>query len=342
MRGWFLAAWLGSMTALLASLAPFSSAAAEDFYKGKTLKITVGFPPGGGFDANARLLARYIGRHIPGHPDVIVVNTPGAASATSVAHLEVNTPTDGTVIDEFNFGLLGASLMQPDKTPFDFRHYAWIGSVAEDTTTCFVLRDDPPKSIAEMRGHHYLFGDAGAGASEDLNTKILMRVFNLDITEAKGYVGSAEVRLALEQGEVQGMCGSWSSIPADWLKSPKLHPLMRTSESVPDGLAADTPYILDIAPNDNARQIIRFLTAGGELGRPFIASHAVPQDRIDILRKAFTAAVKDPDFLADAKSQRLPVSPRSGEEAAKIVEQLYATPPAIIDAARKVAAETEN
>ena len=139
-------------------------------------------------------------------------------------------------------------------------------------------------------------GPAGAGASEDLNTKILMRVFNLDIVEAKGYSGSAEVRLALQQGEVQGMCGSWSSVPADWLQNPKFHPLLRTSRSIPDGMAADVPYILDIAPSDNARQVIHFLTAGGDLGRPFIASRAVPQDRIDILRKAFAATVKDPDL----------------------------------------------
>lgn len=339
MRGWFLAALMGSMTVLLAPQVFFAPAAAEDFYKDKTLKITVGFPPGGGFDANARLLARHIARYIPGNPEVIVVNTPGAASATSVAHLDVNLPTDGTVIDEFNFGLLGASLMEPDKTPFDFRHYAWIGSIGEDTTTCFVWRDNPPKSLADMRGQHYLFGDAGAGASEDLNTKILMRVFNLDISEAKGYAGSAEVRLALQRGEVQGMCGSWSSVPADWLKSPKLHPLLRTSASVPDGMAPDTPYILDIAPSDNARAIIHFLTAGGELGRPFVASRAVPQERIEILRQAFAATVKDPAFIAEAKKLRLPVSPHTGDEAEKIIEQLYATPPAIIDAARKVAAE---
>jgi tripartite-type tricarboxylate transporter receptor subunit TctC len=339
MRGWFLAALMSSMTALLAPLALLSPASAEDFYKDKTLKITTGFPPGGGFDANARLLARYIGSHIPGHPDVIVVNAPGAASATSVAHLDVNTPTDGTVIDEFNFGLLGASLMEPDKTPFDFRRYAWIGSITEDVTTCFVWRDNPPKSIAEMRGHHYLFGDAGAGSSEDLNTKILARVFNLDIAEAKGYAGSAEVRLALERGEVEGMCGSWSSVPADWLKNPKFHPLLRTGKSIPDGMPPDTPYILDIAPSDNARQIVRFLTASGDLGRPFIASRAVPKERIDILRQAFAATMKDPNFLADAKAQRLPVAPHTGAEAEKIVAQLYATPPAIIDAARKVAAE---
>ena len=339
MRGRLVATLMGSMTALLALFAHLSSAAADDFYKGKTLKITLGFPPGGGFDANARLLARYIGSHMPGRPDVIVVNAPGAASATSVAHLDINMPTDGTVIDEFNFGLLGASLMEPSKTPFDFRRYAWIGSIAEDTTTCFVLRDNPPRSIADMRGQHYLFGDAGAGASEDLNTKILMRVFNLDITEAKGYSGSAEVRLALQQGEVQGMCGSWSSVPADWLQNSKFHPLMRTSKSIPDGMAADVPYILDIAPSDNARQIIHFLTAGGDLGRPFIAARAVPRDRVEILRKAFAATVKDPDFIAAAKAQRLPVSPHTAEEAEKIIEQLYATPPAIIEAARKVAAE---
>jgi tripartite-type tricarboxylate transporter receptor subunit TctC len=166
-----------------------------------------------------------------------------------------------------------------------------------------------------------------------------MRVFHLDITEAKGYAGSAEVRLALQQGEVQGMCGSWSSVLADWLKSPKLHPLLRTSKSIPDGMAHNTPYILDIAPDDTARQIIRFLTAGGELGRPFIASHAVPPERIAILRQAFDAAVKDPDLIAEAKKQHLPVSSHSGAEAEKIIDQLYATPPAIIDAARKVAAE---
>jgi tripartite-type tricarboxylate transporter receptor subunit TctC len=339
MRRRFLAALMGSMTALLTPLALLTPAMADDFYTGKTLKITIGFPPGGGFDANARLLARHLGRHIPGHPNVIVVNAPGAASATSIAHLDVNMPTDGTVIDEFNFGLLGASLMQPDTTPFDFRLYAWIGSIAEDTTTCFVWRDNAPKSIADMRGHHYLFGDAGAGSSEDLNTKILQRVFHLDIAEAKGYSGSAEVRLALQQGEVEGMCGSWSSVPADWLNNPKFHPLLRTSKSTPDGMTADVPYILAIAPDDKAAQIIRFLTAGGELGRPFIAARAVPRERVDILRKAFAATVKDPDFLAEAKKQRLPVSPRTGEEAEKIIERLYGTPLPIIEAARKVAAE---
>jgi tripartite-type tricarboxylate transporter receptor subunit TctC len=337
MGGRHFASCIGSIAALIALAAMPPQARSDDFYKDKTLTILVGFPPGGGFDANARLLSRYIGRHIPGNPNVIVVNSPGAASTMAVARLDVNMPTDGTIVTEFNFGQLGDSLLRPDVTKIDFRHYQWIGSIAEDVTTCYVWREDGPKTIAQMRGHHYIFGDAGPGASEDINTKILQRVLDLDITEASGYSGSAEVRLAIQRGEVDGECGTWSSLPPDFLTSPKLHPLMRTARNVPDGMSPDVPYLLDLVSDDTARKIVAFLIADGALGRPFIASHAIPADRVAILRAAFTATVKDPDFLAEAKSLRLPVSPHTGEEAATLVDQLYATPPDIIAAARKVA-----
>ena len=321
-----------------ATLSP-SPATADDFYKGKTVTITVGFTPGGGFDANARLIARFIGDHIPGNPTVIVVNTPGAASALSVEKLDVNEPTDGTYMDVFNFGLLGDSLLRKEVTKIDFRKYAWIGIVSEDVTTCYVWHEDAPKSIEALKtGKSYIFGDAGQGASEDINTKILMRIFHANITEATGYPGSAEVRLALERGEVDGDCGTWSSIPADWLKSPKFHPLLRTSKNAPDAMSPDVPYILDIAPDERSREIIRFLVAGGELGRPLVASQKVPADRVAILRAAFAATVKDPAFIAAAKAQNLPVSPRTGDEAEKIVGALYATPPDIVAAGQKIAA----
>jgi tripartite-type tricarboxylate transporter receptor subunit TctC len=332
------AGFIAAAALLGANLLP-SSASADDFYKGKTVTITVGFTPGGGFDANARLIARFIGNHIPGSPTVIVVNAPGAASSLSVEKLDVNEPTDGTVMDVFNFGLLGDSLLRPDVTKIDFRKYAWIGSVSEDVTTCYVWHEDAPKTIDALKtGKSYIFGDAGQGASEDINTKILMRIFKTHITEATGYPGSAEVRLALERGEVDGDCGTWSSIPADWLTSPKFHPLLRTSKNAPEGMSPDVPYILDIAPDPHARDIIRFLVADGELGRPLIASQKVPADRVAILRAAFSATVKDPEFIAAAKTQRLPVSPRTGDEAEKIVTALYATPPDIIAAAQKTVA----
>ncbi|HKT17590.1 MAG TPA: hypothetical protein VJR47_06080 [Stellaceae bacterium] len=325
---------------LAAALGLAAPASAEDFYAGKTVTIMVGFPPGGGFDANARLLARYIGRHIPGTPSVIVVNAPGAGSLTSVWRLDVNLPTDGTVIDTFNFGLINDALLRPDQTKIDFRDYAWIGSISEDLSTCYLWREDGPKTIAQMKlAGHYLFGGAGTGTSDDINTKILQRVFGVDLTEIKGYSGSAAIRLAIERGEINGDCGTWSSIPEDWTKSPKLHPLLRTRASVPDGMSPDVPYVVDIAPDQETRKTIRFLLADGELGRPFIASHAVPADRVRILRDAFAAAVKDPGFIAEARALRLPVSPKTGAEAEGIIKSLYATPTSIIDTARKIVAE---
>jgi tripartite-type tricarboxylate transporter receptor subunit TctC len=329
-----------TLAAFAAALGLSSPAAAQDFYKDKTLTIMVGFSPGGGFDVNARLLARHIGRYIPGGPTVIVVNAPGAASATSVVRLDVNLPTDGTFIDAFNFGLINDSLLQPDKTKIDFRNYAWIGSISEDLTTCYVWRVDGPKTVAEMKaGGHYFFGATGVGTSEDINTKVLRRVFGVDITQVYGYPGSAEIRVAIERGELNGDCGAWSSIPEDWTKSPNFHPVLRTGTSVPDGMAPDVPYVIDIAPSEADRKFIRFLVADGDLGRPFIASRAIPADRLQVLRQAFAAAVKDRDFIAEAKSLRLPVSPKTGEEAAKIIENLYATPSDIVDAARKIVAE---
>ena len=277
-----------ALAALVAALGIASPATADDFYKGKTLTIMVGFSPGGGFDTNARLLARHIGRFIPGNPTVVVVNAPGAASATSVVRLDVNLPTDGTVIDEFNFGLLNDSLLQPDKTKIDFRKYSWIGSISEDITTCYIFRDNGPKNIADMKAEgHHVFGATGVGTSEDINTKILQRVFGIDIKQATGYQGSAEIRIAIERGELDGDCGAWSSIPEDWTKSPKFHPVLRTAKSVPDGMSSDVPYVLDIAPNETDRKLIRFLVGDGDLGRPFIASRAVPADRIRILQEAF-------------------------------------------------------
>jgi tripartite-type tricarboxylate transporter receptor subunit TctC len=329
-----------ALAGLLAALALASPAAAQDFYQGKTLTVVVGFTPGGGFDVNARLLARYIGRHIPGAPDVVVVNLPGAGSVTAVVRLDASMPTDGTVIDTFNFGLLNDSLLQPDKTKLDFRNYAWIGSISEDITVCYVWRANGPKTIAEMKQRgHYFFGLAGVGTSDDLNTKILRRIFGVDISQVAGYPGSADIRVAIERGELDGDCGAWSSIPDDWTKQAKFSPVSRSAASVPEGMSPDVPYVIDAAPDDAARKIVRFLLTDGAVGRPFIASRAVPPERIAILRQAFAATMKDKDFLAEAKSLRLPVSPKTGEEAAKTVDGIYATAPETIDAARKIVAE---
>jgi tripartite-type tricarboxylate transporter receptor subunit TctC len=312
-------------------------AAAEDFYAGKTLTILVGFSAGGGFDTNARVLARHIGRHIPGAPNVVVDNMPGASSVTSILYLDNKAPQDGTFIDTFNFGLLSASLLRPNLATLDLRKYAWIGSISEDLTACYVRANLGPKTIGELKAYGPVhFGTDGIGTSEDINERILRSVIGLDMRQVGGYAGSAQVRLAVERGELDGDCGAWSSLPEDWIKQKKIAPISRSGMALPEGLTPDVPYIGDLAPDDRARGIINLLVSGGQLGRPFIASAAVPPERLKILRGAFDATMKDPEFRAELDRLRLPFSPKAAGDALKTVGAIYASPPDIIAAAKKI------
>ena len=324
--------------AIIAAIASVADAQAQDFYKGKTLTIIVGYSPGGGFDANARLLAHYLGRHIPGNPDVVVTNLPGAASLTSVLYLDTTAPKDGTVIDTFNFGQIGDSKMGRSPLKIDFRKYNWIGSVSQDITTCYVWHTLGIKTLADARAHGTLhFGLTSVGTSNDVNQKILKNIFGVDIQQVPGYPGSAEERLAIERGEIDGDCGAWSSTPTDWIAKQEIVALERSAPIVPPDMSPNVPYSVDLAPTPRDREIIRLLVASGDVGRPFIASSSVPADRMKILRDAFDATMQDPDFLADAAKQRLPVSPKNADEAMKTVTEIYATPDDIVAAARKIA-----
>lgn len=335
--------WARTFVSIALAAMPLAAApaAAQDFYKGRNISIVVGFSPGGGFDANARLLARHIGRHIPGNPDVVVNNMPGAASQTALKHLDAIAPKDGTVVTTFNFGLIGASRITPDKVPFDFRNYAWIGSISEDLTTCYVWHAIPTPSLATMKssGRKYNIGLTAQGSSEDINTRILKFVFGIDITQISGYPGSAEQKLAIERGELDAGCGAWSSVPESWVAEKKIHVVYKTARSTPPDLPPGVPYVLDAAPDDRARRIIAQLIAPSEVGRPYVANKAVPAERLELLRKGFDAAVRDPKFLDEAAKQRLPVAPRNAEQAAKVVEGIYAAPDDIVAAARDVASK---
>jgi len=329
--------------ALLAACvaAAAAPASAQDFYKGKTLTIVVGFSAGGGFDLNARLLARHIGQHIPGNPDVIVQNMPGAATIKSVLYLDTTAPRDGTVITIFNFGQIGDSRMMPEKIKVDFRKFSWIGSISQDLTVCYLWGALGIKTLAEAQKYAgpIHMGLTGVGTSSDINQKILKEIFKVPVQQVAGYPGSAEERLAIERRELDGDCGAWSSISEDWIDGHKINPLVRSAPVQPPDLPPGISYSVDIAPSDRDRAIIRFLTAPGQVGRPFIASTAVPADRIKTLRDAFNETVKDPAFIADAQGLRLPVSPKTAEEALSTVESIYATPDDIVQAARKIAGE---
>src|SRR5579862_7038601 len=201
--------------ALLVGVTIFSrGAGAEDFYQGKTVTIVVGFSPGGGFDVFARLLARHLGDFIPGRPTVVVRNMPGAGTMAAVRYLMTGAPQDGTTIGAFQPGLIGQSRLTPDKVPLDFRNFAWIGSISEDLSICYTWSALGLKNLAELKARKGLhFGQSGPGTNGDIFARILKQVFGLDLSEVGGYAGSADVRLAVERGELDGDCGTWSSVP---------------------------------------------------------------------------------------------------------------------------------
>ena len=336
---------LASATAALAAATIVSSAvvsparaqSAADFYKGKTVNIVVGFTTGGGFDANARVLARHIGKYIPGNPNVIVQNMPGAASLTSVQYLDATAPKDGTVIDTYNFGLIGDSKMDAERIKVDFRKFNWIGSISVDLSICFVWNTIPGKTIDEIKKYGLLnFGLTAAGTSNDVNTRIVKNIFGMNIKQIAGYPGSAEQKLAVERGELDGGCGNWSSTPPDWIADKKFTAFIKSSNSTPPDMDPTIPWGAAIAPNERSRELIKFILGAGEVGRPYMVSLAVPADRVKALRDAFDQTVKDPAFIAEADKLRLPVSPKNGAQALKVVEDLYAVPDDLVAEAKKI------
>ena len=332
LRFWFVVAALSAASAV--------EARADDFYRGKTLTIVVGFTPGGGFDVYARVLARFMGRHISGNPSVIVQNMPGAASITSILYLDSTAPKDGTVITTFNFGEIGNSKLDPKKTRVDFRNYAWIGSISNDETVCYVWHTLGVNTLAELQKHALIHtGLTSVGSSSDVNQRILKYIFGVKLQQVAGYPGSAEERLGIERGELDGDCGAWSSIPSKWISDNLIRPILRSSKTLAPGMPASIPYEEAVAPTDEDRKIIDLLTASGDVGRPFIASQSVPADRLQILRDAFDATMKDPEFIAELQRLKLPYAPKSAKDALAVVNSIYAAPEAIVKDARKIATE---
>jgi len=324
-----------TLAALTIASATAGMAAADDFYKGKTVTIVVGFSPGGGYDTYARTLARHIGNHIPGNPTVIVQNMPGAGSLTAVRHLDATAPKDGTVITAFNPGQITESLTDPGKVKLKFSDYAFLGSITRDFRVCYAWHATGIKSWQDLiKAKEFILGATAPGVSSYVNGAILRNVFGLNVRQVVGFPGSAEQRLAIERGELHGDCGSWSSIPGDWIAAKKINPLVRFSPvSTPD-MPQDIPFAGDLAKTAEQKRILAIVGAAGELGRPYIVSKEVPKERLAILRKAFDATVRDKAFLSDAEKQRLPVNPATGEEAEKIIAEIYDAPPDLVEKAK--------
>jgi tripartite-type tricarboxylate transporter receptor subunit TctC len=310
-------------------------AMAEDgFYRGKTVTIVVGYSAGGGYDQYARLVARHLGRHIPGQPNVIVQNMPGAASMTAVRHLGANAAKDGTVITAFDPGLVLETIAAPEVHKVRFSDFHWIGTLLRDIRICYASTASGIKTWAEMMARkEFLIGNTARGSNAYVNGAILRKVFRAPVRQISGYPGSNEQRLALERGELEGNCGSWTAIPQDWIVNRRINALVRFSPKRPADMPASVPFVNDLATTQEQKDLLDVLNGSGELGRPFIVARQVPDERVATLRAALQATLKDDAFLGEARKQNLLLDPVSGEEAEKVIATIYAAP---VELTRKV------
>ena len=250
----------------LITLVATSGRAQEPFYAGKTVTLVVGYSAGGGYDIYARMLARHYGRHIRGNPNVIVQNMPGAASMTSVRHLDTNAAKDGTVITTFDPGLI-VQTMTMDKPVINFADFQWIGTLLRDIRICYAWSATGIRTFDDMlKRKEFLIGTTAKGSNAYVNGAILRNVFKAPVRQIAGYPGSNEQRLALERGELEGNCGSWTAMPQDWLVGKKINALLRFSATRPVDMPVDVPYVLDLAKTKEQRDVIDVLNAPGELG----------------------------------------------------------------------------
>jgi tripartite-type tricarboxylate transporter receptor subunit TctC len=324
-------AFSASITAILALSAPAQAQSVEEFYRGKTITIQVGFTAGGGYDLYARVLGRHMGRHIPGNPQIVVQNMPGAGSLKATQFVYSVAPKDGTAIASVSRGMATEPLLNDAK--FDATKLTWIGSITSETSICATWHASPVKTWDDMFKREFTLGGSAVGADPDTFALILRNVFGAKVKLVTGYPGGNDINLAMERGEVDGRCGwSWSSLKSQKQWLPQVHPLIQFAlEKNPD--IPQVPFAIERAANEEQRQVLRLLVAGQYLGRPFFSTPEVPADRKEALRAAFDVTMKDPQFLAETAKLDLEVTPANGRAIDTFLAELYRTPKEVVSKA---------
>ena len=331
-----LCAALGLAVALLAAV-PAQADDVADFYKGKRINLIVSYGPGGGYDVYARVLARHIGRHIPGNPSIVVQNMPGAGSLRGANYLYNVAPKDGTTFGTFarNMAMLGL-VKTGQNIQFDPMKFTWLGSsssLANDAYVLIVRRDSKVSTVEEARragGPPIILGSTAEGASSDAMAVLLREWLGFNVKVIPGYTDSGVLYLAIERGEVDGRTSGLSSVRAnkpDWLK-PKGFGRVMVVFGRPDRFKEfpDAPTARELARSQEDRNLIEILEMPYALSRPYAAPPDVPPDRARALQEAFMATQKDPVYLAEAEKLGIEVSPISGAEIRKLIGQIAKTP----------------
>jgi tripartite-type tricarboxylate transporter receptor subunit TctC len=325
---------------------PSRPAAQEPFYKGKTIRIFVGFTPGGFYDRWARLYARYMPKYIPGNPEMIVQNMPGAGSLVAANHVYNVAKPDGLSLVMTHYNFYMDQLVGRKEVQFDARKFGWIGSPVSETIVMYMRADAPYKTIHEMvkAKEPAKCGSSGTASGDYILSKLLEEAVGAKIQTVLGYPGGSEIDIAVEKGEVvcraHNISAHFGREPFDsWHKKNFDRHIVQTG-SKRDPRMPDVPTLNELFEQyktpDAIRRVAQVLLAGGDFGRPMMVTPGTPAERIKILRAAYDKTMKDPELLREAEKGKMDVDPTSGEELQTLVNKVMDQPPEVLSRVKKM------
>jgi tripartite-type tricarboxylate transporter receptor subunit TctC len=319
--------------ALLAVAAPARADSVADFYRGKRINLVIGFGTGGGYDTYARLLARFIGEHIPGNPGVVAQNMPGAGSRGAANWLYRVAPKDGTVVATLGQGTATDQALGQPGIQFDARRFNWLGNMVVVNNILFVWAATGVRTIEDAKKKPLSIGATGASSPSVLYPQVSNNLLGTKFKSVSGYPGGGDINLAVERGEVDGRgSDSWASIKATnpgWLADKKVNILFQVGPKREADLP-DVPLWSELAQNDEQRQILDVLSGDVAVGRPILTAPDIPAERVGALRQAFDETMKDPKFLAAAEQANMYFNPIGGEELQRIVGRILNPSPEVM------------
>jgi tripartite-type tricarboxylate transporter receptor subunit TctC len=333
---WLARAGLGLVLGVVAH--PAAADAVADFYKDRTLSLVVGHEVGTGFDTYARVLARHIGRHVPGNPGIVVQNMVGASGIAAANWLYNVAPKDGTVVSTFVQTTVFDSIFGNAVAKFEPAKYTWIGNADEGVGICGVATKSGVHSLDDLRQRETIFGATGMTGPLASYAFAVRNLLGGRIKVVPGYKGSASVKLAIQRGEVEGVCGvSLSTIKSQWgddLKSGAFKLILQLSGQ-PQPEFKGAPHVDAFPKTDDERLLFELIFGAQALGRIYVAPPEMPAARRDALRSAFMATMKDPLFLADADKTRIDIAPMTGEQVERFINRVSSLTPATVARAKQ-------
>lgn len=327
---------LAALAALAAiAAAPATADPVEDFYKGKQLQFIIRSGVGGGYDQYARMLGRHIGRHIPGSPTTIPVNMPGGGGIVAANFVGVRAPKDGSILTIVSQGLPTDQALGLNKSlQVDLRQFNWIGNMSDSNQVLVTWHTSPTKTLEQAKRRETIIGSTQAGSISVQLPAFYNAVLGTKFRIIFGYPDGPDVMIAMERGEIEGRgtnpWASYQALHSKLIAENKIIPILQVGlQKDPD--LPNVPLIRELARNPEEQQVLDYMSKAVAVGRPIATTPGVPAERVAALRKAFDATLKDPEFKKDAEAQRAEISPMTGEQLAKLVDDLISAPQSVLD-----------